>query len=164
MRPITSRNFYAGDATAPDLSAKFIRPAGRPRLELTLAISAEMYSIGEFDERYPIGRRITAEVWRMCHRGWGGTSGARGRRRKSAEGRGRAGAEERRREDDNQLADNRLFIGRDFVGVIALTTVATSSNFKRTRARSLSPPPPPSVSVSVSVPLASILFVRCGPS
>jgi len=48
---------------------KFIR-ASRLRLKLTLTTSAEMYSIGEFDERYPIGRRIMAEVWRMCHPGW----------------------------------------------------------------------------------------------
>lgn len=58
-------------------------------------------------------------------------SESEGRKRRARE---RTHARERRREDDNQLADNRLFIGRDFVGVIALTTVATSS----TSANSLS--------------------------
>lgn len=64
MWPITIRNFYTGNATG------FIDERNLFEwLELTLSISAEMYSIDEFDERYPIGRRIMAEVWRMCHQG-----------------------------------------------------------------------------------------------
>lgn len=108
---------------------KFIR-ADRPWHELTLSISAEMYS------NLTSGIRLAGGLWPR----YGGcvTQGGRDERPRGRRKRTRAGASERRkgrqREDDNQLADNRLFIGWDFVGVIALTTVATSSNFERTRA------------------------------
>lgn len=102
MWPITIRNFYTGNATG------FIDERNLFEwLELTLSISAEMYSIDEFDERYPIGRRIMAEVWRMCHQGGRDerlcVEGERERERKrekegergGAEGRAKASGRER---------------------------------------------------------------------
>lgn len=89
---------------------KFIR-ADRPWHELTLSISAEMYS------NLTSGIRLAGGLWPR----YGGcvTQGGRDERPRGRRKRTRAGASERRkgrqREDDNQLADNRLFIGWDFV-------------------------------------------------
>lgn len=136
MRPITIRNFYtATECNQIYRRAKFIRE----RLELTLPDKCRnVFHRRIWRAGYPIDRRIMGWGMAGCVTGMGemsdpvegeGEHGGRSERERRREG---------QKEDDNQLADNRLFISRDFIGVIALTAVATSSNFERTRALPLS--------------------------
>ena len=64
-----------------------------------------------------IGGQIIPSVQRMRH--WWGITEMMEKRSERGE--------RREKENDNQLVDNRLFIAQVFIGVIVLTTVATSS-------------------------------------